>query len=117
VGDKVLVTSPQGDLTPFGVVPKYQGYRVVGVFNSGFYQYDSSYAFIRLADAQRLFSEPDLISAISFKVDDMYQAAAVGRDIEGAAGKGFQTTNWMEQNRELFRALRLEQIGTFIVLA
>jgi lipoprotein-releasing system permease protein len=58
-----------------------------------------------------------LISAISFKVDDMYQAAAVGRDIEQAAGSGFETTNWMEQNRELFRALRLEQIGTFIVLA
>ncbi len=78
VGDKVLVTSPQGELTPFGVVPKYQGYRVVGVFKSGFYQYDSSYAFTRLADAQRLFSEPDLISAISFKVDDMYQSNVGG---------------------------------------
>jgi lipoprotein-releasing system permease protein len=117
VGDKVLVTSPQGELTPFGVVPKYQGYRVVGVFKSGFYQYDSSYAFMRLADAQRLFAEPDLISAISFKVDDMYQANVVGREIEQAAGKGYETTNWMEQNRELFRALKLEQIVTFIILA
>ena len=117
VGDTVLVTSPQGELTPLGLVPRYQRYTVTGIFNSGFYQYDSSYAFIRLADAQRLFSEPDLISAISFKVDDMYQAAAVGREIEQAAGSGFETTNWMEQNRELFRALRLEQIGTFIVLA
>ena len=117
VGDTVLVTSPQGELTPLGLVPRYQRYTVTGIFNSGFYQYDSSYAFIRLADAQRLFSEPDLISAISFKVDDMYQAAAVGREIEQAAGSGFETTNWMGQNRELFRALRLEQIGTFIVLA
>ena len=71
VGDRVLVTSPQGELTPFGIVPKYQGYKVEGIFKSGFYQYDSSYAFMRLADAQKLFSEPDLISAISFKVDDM----------------------------------------------
>src|SRR6266702_1472170 len=117
VGDKVLVTSPQGELTPFGVVPKYQGYRVVGVFRSGFYQYDSRYAFTRLADAQRLFSEPDLISAISFKVDDMYRADAVGREIEQAAGKGYETTNWMEENRQLFRALKLEQIVTFIILA
>jgi lipoprotein-releasing system permease protein len=117
VGDTVLVTSPQGELTPLGLVPRYQRYTVAGIFNSGFYQYDSSYAFIRLTDAQRLFSEPDLISAISFKVDDMYQAAVVGRQIEEAAGKGFQTTNWMEQNRELFRALRLEQVVTFIVLA
>jgi lipoprotein-releasing system permease protein len=112
-----MVISPQGELTPFGLVPKYQRSVVVGIFRSGFYQYDSSYAFTRLADAQRLFSEPDLISAINFKVDDMYKAAEIGREIEDAAGQGFQTTNWMEQNRELFRALRLEQVVTFIVLA
>jgi lipoprotein-releasing system permease protein len=117
VGDGVLVTSPQGELTPLGLVPKYERFQVVGIFKSGFYQYDSSYAFIRLVDAQRLFSEPDLISVISFKVDDLYHADRVGRAIEEAAGPGFQTTNWMEQNRELFRALKLEQVVTFIVLA
>jgi lipoprotein-releasing system permease protein len=117
VGEGVLVTSPQGELTPLGMVPRYRKFQVVGIFRSGFYQYDSSYAFMRLADAQRLFSEPDLISVISFKVDDLYQADQVGRAIEAEAGKGFQTTNWMEQNRELFRALKLEQIVTFIVLA
>ena len=117
VGDTVLVTSPQGELTPLGLVPKYQRCSVVGIFRSGFYQYDSSYAFMRLRDAQRLFSEPDLISVISFKVDDLYKADRVGLEIEKEAGKGFQTTNWMQQNRELFRALRLEQIVTFIVLA
>jgi lipoprotein-releasing system permease protein len=117
VGDTVLVTSPQGELTPLGLVPRYQRFTVVGIFKSGFYQYDSSYAFTRLTDAQRLFSEPDLISVISFKVDDLYHADAAGRAIEAEAGKGFQTTNWMEQNRELFRALKLEQVVTFIVLA
>jgi len=117
VGDTVLVTSPQGELTPLGLVPRYQRFRVVGVFASGFYQYDSSYGFVRLREAQRLFSEPDLISVISFKVDDLYRAREVGAAIEREAGKGFQTTNWMEQNRELFRALKLEQIVTFIVLA
>ena len=117
VGDTVLVTSPQGELTPLGLVPRYQRFTVVGIFKSGFYQYDSSYAFTRLTDAQRLFSEPDWISVISFKVDDLYRADAVGRAIEAEAGKGFQTTNWMEQNRELFRALKLEQVVTFIVLA
>jgi lipoprotein-releasing system permease protein len=90
---------------------------VVGIFKSGFYQYDSSYAFMRLADAQRLFHEPDLISVISFKVDDLYHADRVGAAIEQEAGAGFQTTNWMEQNQELFRALKLEQVVTFIVLA
>jgi lipoprotein-releasing system permease protein len=117
VGDTVMVTSPQGDLTPLGLVPRYQRFEVVGIFASGFYQYDSSYAFMRLADAQRLFAEPDLISVISFKVDDLYKADQIGREIEQAAGPGFQATNWMEQNRELFRALKLEQVVTFIVLA
>ena len=117
VGDSVLVTSPQGELTPLGLVPRYQRFALVGIFASGFYQYDSSYAFVRLVDAQRLFSEPDLVSVISFKVDDLYKAAGIGREIEAAAGPGFQTTNWMEQNRELFRALKLEQVVTFVVLA
>jgi len=117
VGDSLLVTSPQGELTPLGLVPRYQRFRVVGIFSSGFYQYDDGYAFMRLADAQRLFSEPDLVSVISFKIDDLYKAAQVGKAIEAEAGPGFQTTNWMEQNRELFRAMKLEQDVTFIVLA
>jgi len=117
VGDTVLVTSPQGELTPLGLIPRYQRFQIAGIFRSGFYQYDSSYALMRLSDAQRLFSEPDLISVISFKVDNLYHAAAIGHDIESAAGPGFQSTNWMEQNRELFRALKLEQIVTFIVIA
>ncbi len=117
VGDSVLVTSPQGGLSPLGLMPKYQKCIVVGIFKSGFYQYDSNYAFMRLKDSQKLFSEPDLISVISFKVDDLYKADQVALAIEREAGKGFQTTSWMEQNRELFRALKLEQIVTFIVLA
>ncbi len=117
VGDTLLVTSPQGELTPLGLVPRYQRFRVVGIFSSGFYQYDDGYAFMRLTDAQRLFSEPDLVSVISFKIDDLYKAEQVGKAIEAAAGPGFETTNWMEQNRELFRAMKLEQDVTFIVLA
>ena len=117
VGDTLLVTSPQGELTPLGLVPRYQRFRITGIFASGFYQYDSSYAFMRLTDAQRLFSEPDLISVLSFRIDDLYKAQQVGDALQQAAGPGFQATNWMEQNRELFRALKLEQVVTFIVLA
>ena len=117
VGDTLLVTSPQGELTPLGLLPRYQRFRVVGIFASGFYQYDATYAFMRLADSQRLFSEPDLISVMSFRIDDLYRAQQVGHALEEAAGPGFQATNWMEQNRELFRALKLEQVVTFIVLA
>src|ERR1700761_1184600 len=116
VGSTVLVTSPQGELTPLGLIPKFQRFRVAGIFHSGFYQYDSSMAFTSLADAQRLFGEPDVVSVISFKVDDLDRADQIGRTIEQAAGAGFMTTNWMEQNRPLFRALKLEQVVTFIVI-
>ncbi len=116
VGSVVLVTSPQGELTPFGMVPKYSRFRVVGIFNSGFYDYDSSWAFTRLSDAQRLFGLGDLISVIEFKIDDIYKADLIAREIEDAAGKGFMTTNWMEQNQALFHALRLERLVTFITI-
>ena len=116
VGSVVLVTSPQGELTPFGMVPKYSRFRVVGIFNSGFFDYDSSWAFTRLSDAQRLFGLGDLISVIEFKVDDIYKADTVSRELEDAAGKGFMATNWMEQNKALFHALRLERLVTFITI-
>jgi lipoprotein-releasing system permease protein len=116
VGDSVLVTSPQGELTPFGMVPKYNRFRVVGIFNSGFFDYDSSWAFARLSDAQKLFGLGDLISVIEFKVDDIYQAAEISHQLEDAAGKGFMATNWEEQNKALFHALRLERLVTFITI-
>ena len=116
VGSVVMVISPQGELTPFGLVPKYVRYKVVGIFNSGFFDYDSSWAFIRLSDAQQLFGLGDLVSVIEFKIDDIYQAGQVGNELQRAAGPGFMATNWMEQNRALFRALRLERVVTFITI-
>ncbi len=116
VGSVVLVTSPQGELTPFGMVPKYLRFRVVGIFNSGFFDYDNSWAFTRLSDAQRLFGLGDLISVIEFKIDDIYRAREVAQQIKRDAGPGFDTTNWMEQNKALFRALRLERVVTFITI-
>jgi lipoprotein-releasing system permease protein len=116
VGDSVKLISPQGELTPMGMMPQILTFKVVGTYHTGFYQYDSNWGFIRLGDAQRLYDEPDLITVISFRVDHLNHAPEIARQIEAAAGPGFQTTNWKEQNRELFRALRLEQIVTFIVI-
>jgi lipoprotein-releasing system permease protein len=121
VGSVVLVTSPQGELTPFGMVPKYIRFRVVGIFSSGFFDYDSSWAFIKLADAQELFGLGDVISVIQFKLDDIYRAPEVGQELEKAAdsvagSRGFMATNWMEQNKPLFHALRLERLVTFITI-
>jgi lipoprotein-releasing system permease protein len=116
VGSVVMVTSPQGELTPFGIVPKYVRFKVTGIFHSGFYDYDTSWAFARLSDAQKLFGLGDVISVIEFKVDDLYRAGEVGQQLEQAAGPGFTSTNWMEQNRALFSALRLERVVTFITI-
>jgi lipoprotein-releasing system permease protein len=116
VGAVITVTSPQGELTPFGVVPKYKRFKVVGIFTSGFYDYDNSWAFIRLADAQRLFDLSDVVSVLEFKVNDIYKAGDIGRQLEAVAGKGFMSTNWMEQNHALFHALRLERVVTFITI-
>jgi lipoprotein-releasing system permease protein len=112
----VLVTSPQGELTPFGLIPKYSRFRVAGIFASGFFDYDSGWAFARLSDAQRLFGLGDLISVLEFKVDDIYKAGEIAGQLEQAAGPGFMATNWMEQNKAIFRALRLERVVTFITI-
>src|SRR3954468_18530964 len=116
VGSVVLVTSPQGELTPFGLVPKYIRFKVVGIFKSGFYDYDKSWGFIRLKDSQSLFGLGDVVSVLEFKVDDIYKADQIGQELEEAAGRGFMSTNWMEQNKALFRALRLERVVTFITI-
>lgn len=115
-GSVVTVTSPQGELTPYGIAPKYKRFKVVGIFSSGFYDSDNTWGFIRLSDAQQLFDLGDVVSVLEFKVDNIYQADAVGRQLEAQAGKGFMATNWMEQNKAIFHALRLERMVTFITI-
>jgi lipoprotein-releasing system permease protein len=116
VGSPVTVVSPQGELTPFGTVPKYTRFRVVGIFNSGFFDYDSTWAFTRLSDAQRLFGLGNLISVLEFKIDDLDKADAVAAEIENAAGSGFMATNALRQNSALFKALKTERLVTFITI-
>ncbi len=116
VGEEILVTSPQGYLTPLQVVPKFRHFRMVAVFDSGFYDFDASWAITNLPAAQRLFSLGDEVSVIQFKLDDIYRAQEVAEAIRQAAGKGFDTTTWMEQNRSLFNALRLERLVTILTI-
>jgi lipoprotein-releasing system permease protein len=116
VGSVVTMISPQGELTPFGTIPKYERFQVVGIFRSGFYNYDNMWAFIRLHDAQRLYALGDVISAIEFKIDDLYKADEVGRELEQVAGPEYIAKSWMEQNQALFRALSLERLVTFLTI-
>jgi lipoprotein-releasing system permease protein len=116
VGSQVMVVSPQGELTPLGMEPKYTRFRVVAIFDSGFFDYDNTWAFTRLEDAQQLESVGDQVTVVEFKIDDIYQAATVGDQLEQAAGPGFMTTNWMQQNQALFHALRMEHLVTFVTI-
>jgi lipoprotein-releasing system permease protein len=116
VGSIIQVIYPQGELTPFGPVPKYERFKVTGIFNSGFYNYDSSWAFTRLADAQSMAGLGDVISVLEFKIDDLYKAEQVGNELQRVAGPEYMATNWMDQNRALFRALSLERVVTFLTI-
>jgi lipoprotein-releasing system permease protein len=116
VGDTVMITSPQGTLTPFEVVPKYRHFRVVGVFDSGFYDFDMTWVFTNLNAAQRLFDLRNVVSVIEFKLDDVYKADSVAEIIRKAAGSGFTTTTWMDQNHSLFTALKLERLVTILTI-
>lgn len=116
LGSVILVTSPQGELTPFGLVPRYQRFKVAGIFSSGSYNFDNSWAFIRLADSQRMAGLGDVVSVLEFKIDDLYKAEQIGDELQKAAGPEYMATNWMEQNRALFRALSLERVVTFLTI-
>jgi lipoprotein-releasing system permease protein len=116
-GDYVTLTSPQnGRLTPYGMLPRSRRFRVAGVFDSGFYDYDENWCFLSLAAAQGLSGVGNRVSVLEFRLDKPEQADTIARKLEQAAGSGFAATTWMEENRALFRALRLEKLVTAIFI-
>jgi lipoprotein-releasing system permease protein len=115
-GDYVTITSPQGRLTPFGLIPRTRRYRVAGVFDSGFYDYDENWCFLTLHAAQALAGTTDVVNVLEFRLDNPERAREVARQAEQMAGQDFMATSWMEQNFALFRALRLEKLVTAIFI-
>lgn len=115
-GDYVTLTSPQGRLTPFGLMPRTRRFRVAGVFDSGFYDYDENWCFMNLVAAQGLSGAGDVINVLEFRLNQPERAGEIAEQIRKAAGPGFSTTTWMEENRALFRALRLEKLVTAIFI-
>ena len=115
-GDYVTLTSPQGRLTPFGMMPRTRRFRVAGVFDSGFYDYDENWCFLTLPAAQELSGASDIVNVLEFRLEHAERAAEIARQIEQAAGPGFRASTWMEDNRALFRALRLEKLVTAIFI-
>jgi len=115
-GDFVTLTSPQGRLTPFGLLPRTKRFRVMGIFESGFYDYDANWCFIDLKAAQALAGASDVVNVIEFRLNNPEKAEQTAETIKQKAGSGFAVATWMEQNKPLFRALRLEKLVTAIFI-
>ncbi len=115
-GDYVTLTSPQGNLTPFGMLPRSRRFRVGGIFDSGFYDYDANWGFVTLPSAQGLAGIGDVVSLLEVRVVNMDDAAAIADTLLRRAGNGFTTSTWMDENRALFRALSLEKLVTALFI-
>jgi len=115
-GDYVTLTSPQGDLTPFGMLPRAKRFRVAGIFDSGFYDYDANWGFVTLSSAQALAGVGDVVSLLEVRVTKLDDARAVADELVRRAGRGFMATTWMDENRALFRALSLEKLVTALFI-
>ena len=117
VGDTVNVISPMGTMTPAGPVPRMAAFKVAGIFELGMYEYDSSMAFISIENAQAFFRMGDAVTGVEVKITDIYDAEKVADDIMMEIKGPYWTRTWMDMNRNLFSALKLEKVAMFIILA
>jgi lipoprotein-releasing system permease protein len=110
------VIVPNGDMTPMGMRPSTHRFRVVGIFESGFFELDAQWAFTTLATAQEILSVPDVVNSIEIRLDDIYAAPEVARRLESIIGPDLAATHWQEQNRSILNALQMERIVTVITI-
>jgi lipoprotein-releasing system permease protein len=117
VGDVISVTSPNGRLSPYGMVPSVKKFRVAGTVHSGLYEFDAQWAYIPLPVAQRLFTEgSDSASLVEVRLDDIYAVKEIAPRILAAVGDGYLTTDWIMMNQSLFSALWLEKVAIAITI-
>jgi len=116
LNDAIQVISPLGTMTPMGMMPKMRRFRVVGIFYSGMYEYDNTMAYVSLESAQKFFGMGNRVTGIEIKTNNIYKVKEIGKEIRQKLGFPFWTKDWMEMNRNLFSALKLEKIAMFIIL-
>ena len=116
-GDRVRVVSPVGIDTPTGGIPKQKSFCVIGIFESGFYEYDSTYAYISLPEAQRFLDMGRAVTGVEVGVKDLYQARRIAAWLHTRLGDGYEIEDWMKRNKRLLSALKLEKVTAFGVLA
>ncbi len=117
VGDRVELISPRGFLTPIGHIPSLRRFEVVGLFEVGMYGYDGFLAFTLLEEAQKLMRIPEKISGIEIRLHDLYQAPKIRQVLTRKLGSSFEVKDWIQMNKNLFSALKLEKVAMFIILA
>lgn len=117
VGDRLRLIIPFGELTPGGPVPRVERLRVGGTFRVGLYEYDAKLAYVSLRTAQRLLGRPDRATGIEVRLEDAWEAKRVASLLRSALPPGFVVRDWMEMNRSLFSALRVERVTMFVILA
>ncbi len=115
-GDHLQVISVETRLTPLGAVPRSRILEVAGLFSSGLYDYDSSWVYVPLSTAQRLFGLGDVVQTIEVNVNDIYQARTIGRKIIDRVGGNLEFTDWMTMNQSILQALGLERLVMFITI-
>ncbi|MED5353679.1 MAG: lipoprotein-releasing ABC transporter permease subunit [Nitrospinota bacterium] len=116
VGDAISMVSPASRLTPMGLIPKIKLFEVVGLFESGMFEYDSSLAFISIQSAQRFFAMKGKVSGIEIRVENIDSADQIAELLQENLGFPYYVRDWMRMNKNLFSALRLEKIVMFIIL-
>jgi lipoprotein-releasing system permease protein len=117
VDDNIRLFSPSGPLTPMGVIPKIKTCQVVGIFDTGMYEYDSSLAYVSLTTAQDFLELGNNVHGLELKVDDIYQASEIAGKLEKTLGFRYVVKDWISMNKNLFSALKLEKTAMFIILA
>ena len=116
INDPIQVISPLGTMTPMGMMPKMKRFRVLGIFYSGMYEFDNTLAYISIPSAQKFLNMDSRVTGIEIKTDDIYKVKKIGQEIRQKLGVPFWTKDWMEMNRNLFSALKLEKAVMFILL-
>lgn len=116
MGDKLTLITPQGQITPAGMIPRLKQFTVVGVFKIGMYEYDSGLALISLQDAQKLFRTGDKVSGVRLKLDDLYRAPQVGAQLGKTLVGDYYIRDWTQSHSNFFRAVQMEKHVMFVIL-
>jgi len=116
VGDYLNIISPLGTLTPMGRLPRMKAFRVTAIFHSGMYEFDSSLVYTSIPALQEFLGLGQRVTGLEAEIKDIYAAEEIGAVIQKELGPPFYTRNWMQMNRSLFAALKLEKIAMFIIL-